>query len=141
AADQRSRGFLLGATAGRTTLNGEGLQHEDGHSLLLAATNPAVVSYDPSFAYEIAVFVRDGVERMMGPDAEDIIYYLTVYNEPVHQPPMPEWLDDQQVLDGIYRYAEFADERSHRTNLLASGSAMPLALRAQQLLGEDWDVA
>src|SRR5439155_11400250 len=81
AADQMARGFLLGATAGRTTLAGEGLQHNDGHSLLLASTNPAVLSYDPAWAYEIAVIVEDGLRRMYGDDPENIYYYLTVYNE------------------------------------------------------------
>ena len=141
AADQRSRGFLMGATAGRTTLNGEGLQHEDGHSILMAATNPAVITYDASFAYEIAVIVEDGVQRMLGADAEDVMYYLTVYNEPVVQPAMPEGLDSASVLRGIYRYARFEDARTHRAQLLTSGSAMVLALEAQRLLGEDWDVA
>ncbi|MPZ87100.1 MAG: pyruvate dehydrogenase (acetyl-transferring), homodimeric type [Nitriliruptorales bacterium] len=141
AADQRARGFLLGATAGRTTLNGEGLQHEDGHSILLAATNAAAVTYDPSFAYEIAVIVEDALQRMLGDPGEDVMYYLTVYNEPVRQPPMPEGLDEQMVLDGIYRYSTFADGRSQRAQILSSGSAMPAALEAQRMLGEDWDVA
>ena len=141
AADQRARGFLMGATAGRTTLNGEGLQHEDGHSILMAATNPAVVSYDPSFAYEVSSIVADGITRMLGDDAEDVMYYLTVYNEPVVQPPMPDSVTDEDVVQGLYRYARFEDERAHRAQLLTSGSAMPLALEAQRLLGEDWDVA
>jgi pyruvate dehydrogenase E1 component len=141
ATDQRARGFLLGATAGRTTLNGEGLQHEDGHSILLAATNPAVVTYDPSFAYEIAVIAENALERMYGESPEDVIYYLTVYNEPVPQPPLPEGLDEADIVRGIYRYARFSDSRSHRANILTSGSAMPGALRAQRLLGEEWDVA
>jgi pyruvate dehydrogenase E1 component len=141
AADQRCRGFLIGATAGRTTLNGEGLQHEDGHSPLYALTNPAVEHHDPSFAYELAVVVEDGVRRMMGEDAEDVMSYITVYNEPVPQPPMPEWLSPQDVMDGIYRYATFEEERSHRVQILTSGSTMPAALEAQRLLGEEWDVA
>ena len=169
AADQRARGFLMGATAGRTTLNGEGLQHEDGHSILIAATNPAVVTYDPSFAFEIAVLVRDGIERMLGGGDDvseggdaagggsntaqqgatglanavdrDVMYYLTVYNEPVVQPAMPDGIDESLIVKGLYRYATFEDERSHRTQLLSSGSAMPAALAAQRLLGEDWDVA
>jgi pyruvate dehydrogenase E1 component len=89
AADQRARGFMIGATAGGTTLNGEGLQHQDRHSLLMAQTNPGVEAYDPSFAYEIAVLVEHGLERMFGGEdgaGEDVIYYLTVYNEPVRQP-------------------------------------------------------
>jgi pyruvate dehydrogenase E1 component len=145
AADQRCRGFLMGATAGRTTLNGEGLQHEDGHSLLLAATNPAVVSYDASFAFEIAVIVEDGINRMLGGGedglGEDVMYYLTVYNEPVVQPAMPEGLDEQQVLDGIYRYAQAEGEHEHRAHLLTSGSTMAGVLEAQRILAEEFDVA
>ena len=141
AADQRARGFLMGATAGRTTLNGEGLQHEDGHSLLIAATNPAVVTYDPSFAFEIAVIVEDGIRRMFGEAPEDVMYYLTVYNEPVVQPPMPEGLDEQGILDGLYRYQAAEADRSHRAQLLASGSAIGEALAAAELLAEEWDVA
>ncbi|MBA3622421.1 MAG: pyruvate dehydrogenase (acetyl-transferring), homodimeric type, partial [Euzebyales bacterium] len=142
AADQRARGFLLGATAGRTTLNGEGLQHEDGQSLLLAATNPAVVTYDASFAYELAVIAEDAIGRMLGEgaDGEDVIYYLTMYNEPVVQPAIPDGLDEQLVLKGLYRYAEGDRDKSHRAQILASGSAMTLALEAQRLLADEWDV-
>jgi pyruvate dehydrogenase E1 component len=141
AADQRARGFLMGATAGRTTLNGEGLQHQDGHSQLIAASNPAVVPYDPSFAYEIAVIVEDGIRRMLGDGhGEDVMYYLTVYNEPVTQPPMPDGVDEEAVLKGLYRYRE-AEKGAHHAQILASGSAMTLALQAQQLLADDWDVA
>jgi pyruvate dehydrogenase E1 component len=140
AADQRCRGFLIGATAGRTTLNGEGLQHQDGHSLLVATTNPGCVAYDPSFAFEIPVIVADALRRMYGPDAEDVFYYLTVYNEPFVQPPMPEGLDEELILEGLYRYSAGEDGRAHRAHLLASGSAMPLALAARELLAE-YDVA
>jgi pyruvate dehydrogenase E1 component len=140
AADQLSRGFLLGATAGRTTLNGEGLQHEDGHSHLLAATNPAVVAYDPAFAYEIAYIIEDGLRRMYGEKPEDIFYYLTVYNEPVVQPPEPENLDVTGLLQGLYRYRP-ASGTGPRAQLLASGTAMQWALRAQELLAQDWGVA
>ena len=140
AADQRARGFLLGATAGRTTLNGEGLQHEDGQSLLLAATNPAVVTYDASFAFELAVIAEDAIAKMLGDPGEDVIYYLTMYNEPVAQPPMPDGLDEELVLAGLYRYAEGDRDKSHRAQVLASGSAMILALEAQRLLAEEWDV-
>ena len=160
AADQRARGFLMGATAGRTTLNGEGLQHEDGHSILLAASNPAVETYDPSFAYELAVIVEDAINRMYGGASgegnadkegdgenrgdrtagEDVIYYLTVYNEPVTQPPMPEGLDEQLVLKGLYRYDSADGDFQLRTQLLASGSIMPETLRAKQLLADDWGV-
>jgi pyruvate dehydrogenase E1 component len=141
AADQRCRGFLIGATAGRTTLNGEGLQHQDGHSLLVAATNPGCVAYDPSFAFEIPVIVADALRRMYGEQPEDVFYYLTVYNEPFVQPPMPEGLDEQLILQGLYRYQ--AGERGHanRAHVLASGSAMPLALEAQRLLAAEFDVA
>src|SRR5881227_2602335 len=105
AADQMARGFLLGATAGRTTLNGEGLQHEDGHSHLIAATNPAVIAYDPAFAFEIAHIVEDGLRRMYGERPEDIYYYLTVYNEPIVQPAEPSGLDVDGLLRGLYRYS------------------------------------
>jgi pyruvate dehydrogenase E1 component len=146
--DQLGRGFLLGATAGRTTLNGEGLQHEDGHSLLLAATNPAVVSYDPAFAFEVAHIVRDGLRRMYGgsaehPHGENVWYYLTLYNEPYPQPAEPEGLDVDSLLKGLYRYAAGPSLGSDapRTQLLASGVALPWALRAQQLLGDEWGVS
>src|ERR671939_501918 len=138
---QRARGFLIGATAGRTTLNGEGLQHQDGHSLLLAATNPAVAAYDPSFAFEIPVIVEDALHRMYGQHPEDVICYLTVYNEPFVQPPMPEGLDEELIAKGLHRYRNADAEGDHRAQVLASGSAMPLALVAQQLLAEQFDVA
>jgi pyruvate dehydrogenase E1 component len=147
AADQRCRGFLIGATAGRTTLNGEGLQHEDGHSTLLASTNPACVAYDPSFAFEIPVIFADGLRRMYGENPEDIFYYLTVYNEPVKQPPMPEGLDEELIRKGLYLYGPAAIKAKGRgrtkraAQLLASGSAMKLALEAQRLLADDWQVA
>jgi pyruvate dehydrogenase E1 component len=140
ASDQRCKGFLIGATAGRTTLNGEGLQHQDGHSLLLAATNPACVAYDPSFAFEIPAIVRNALERMYGEHAEDVFYYLTVYNEPMVQPPMPEGLDESEIVRGLYRYRQAETPRAHRAQLLASGSAMAAALRASELLAE-FDVA
>ncbi|HEY4790340.1 MAG TPA: pyruvate dehydrogenase (acetyl-transferring), homodimeric type, partial [Actinomycetes bacterium] len=141
AADQRCRGFLIGATAGRTTLNGEGLQHQDGHSALVATTNPACVTYDPSFAFEIPVIVEDALRRMYGPEPEDRFYYLTVYNEPFVQPPMPEGLDEQLIVQGLYRYQAAEGGQSLRAQIVTSGSAMPLALQAARLLAEDWDVA
>nr|WP_242624548.1 pyruvate dehydrogenase (acetyl-transferring), homodimeric type [Micromonospora kangleipakensis] len=143
AADQMARGFLLGATAGRTTLNGEGLQHEDGHSLLLAATNPAVVAYDPAFAYEIAHIMENGLHRMYGEAQENIFYYLTVYNEPIFQPAEPEGVDAEGILKGIYRYspAPQLGGDAPKANILASGTGMQWALRAQQVLAEDWGVA
>ncbi|MBO0811861.1 MAG: pyruvate dehydrogenase (acetyl-transferring), homodimeric type [Microlunatus sp.] len=151
AADQMSRGFLIGATAGRTTLTGEGTQHADGHSPLLASTNPAVVHYDPAFGFEIAQIVRDGLQRMYGyddpehPGGEDLIYYLTVYNEPIDQPGPPDDLDVDAILKGLYRFRHAPEVRrdgDHPTaQLLASGVAMPSALEAQRLLAEDWGVA
>jgi pyruvate dehydrogenase E1 component len=140
AADQMARGFLIGATAGRTTLNGEGLQHEDGHSHLMAATNPAVVAYDPAFGFEIAHIVEDALRRMYGEAPEDIYYYLTVYNEPIVQPAQPEDLDRQGLLRGLYRYSASTVD-GPRVRLLASGMAMQWALKAQRLLAEDWGIA
>jgi len=146
-ADSLGRGFLLGATAGRTTLNGEGLQHQDGHSLLLASTNPACVAYDPAWSYEVAVVVREGLRRMYGDGGpggagEDVFYYLTLYNEPVPQPARPEHVTDEGILRGLYRYAA-ADPASPgpRVQLLASGIAVPWAQRAASILGADWGVA
>jgi pyruvate dehydrogenase E1 component len=144
AADQMARGFLIGATAGRTTLTGEGLQHADGHSPLLAATNPAVVSYDPAYAYEIAHIVQDGLRRMYGDNPENVIYYLTVYNEPNVQPKEPEDVDHEGILRGMYLLArgsgEGLGEDARRVQLLASGVGVPWALEAQELLREDWGV-
>jgi len=154
--DQMGRGFLLGATAGRTTLTGEGLQHNDGHSVLLASVNPACVSYDAAWAYELAYIVKDALRRMYGsspehPEGENIFYYLTVYNEPYQQPAEPadypggtEALE-RGILRGLYRYAgappaEQAAERP-RARILASGVALRWALEAQRLLAEDWGVA
>ncbi|MDT5106184.1 MAG: pyruvate dehydrogenase component, partial [Mycobacterium sp.] len=141
AADQMARGFVLGATAGRTTLTGEGLQHADGHSLLLAATNPAVVAYDPAFAYEIAYIVESGLSRMFGDDPENVYFYITIYNEPYVQPAEPEDFDPEGVLRGIYRYRVAKEKRSSVAQILASGVAMPEALRAAELLAAEWDVA
>ena len=137
--DQRGRGFLLGATAGRTTLNGEGLQHEDGHSLLLASAFPSIMSYDPAYAYEIATIVRDGLRRMME-EGEDITYYLTLYNEPYPQPPKPDGVDEG-ILKGLYLFSKAAEERRHRAQILGSGSILQHALKAQELLADHHDVA
>ncbi|MET7420979.1 pyruvate dehydrogenase (acetyl-transferring), homodimeric type [Dactylosporangium sp. NPDC005555] len=141
AADQMSRGFLLGATAGRTTLNGEGLQHEDGHSLLIAATNPAVVAYDPAFGFEIAHITENAVNRMYGEKPEDLIYYLTIYNEPIFQPAEPADLDVQGVLKGLYKYQPAESREGPKAQILASGTGMQWALKAQRLLAEEWGVA
>jgi pyruvate dehydrogenase E1 component len=148
-ADQLARGFLLGATAGRTTLTGEGLQHADGHSPLLALSNPAVVHYDPAYAYEIAHIVQDGLRRMYGsseehPHGEDVIYYLTVYNEPLSHPAEPENLDVEGLLKGIYHFSGPLDglaDDSPRVQLMASGVGLPWIQRAQELLRDDWGVA
>lgn len=148
-ADQLARGFLIGATAGRTTLTGEGLQHADGHSPLLAVTNPAVVHYDPATAYEVAHIMRSGLERMYGtsaehPQGENVIFYITVYNEPTVHPPEPENLDVDGLLKGIYHLAgppAEVDAGAHRVQLLASGVALPWIKRAQELLAEDWGIA
>jgi pyruvate dehydrogenase E1 component len=140
-ADQLGRGFLLGATAGRTTLNGEGLQHQDGHSLLLASTNPACVAYDPAFSYEVAFIVEDGLKRMYGEEPEDVFYYLTVYNEPYPQPVLPDVPRLREgVLRGLYKCST-ADGEGPRAQVLASGVTVRLALDAQRLLREDWGVA
>ena len=141
AADQMARGFVLGATAGRTTLTGEGLQHADGHSLLLASTNPAVVAYDPAFAYEIAHIVESGLARMFGENPENVYFYITIYNEPYPQPAEPEHLDIANLLHGMYRYRKATEKRSSAAQILASGVSMPAALRAADLLAQRWDVA
>ena len=143
AADQMARGFVMGATAGRTTLNGEGLQHEDGHSQLLASTNPAVVAYDPAFAFELGHIVKDGLKRMYGENSENIYYYLTVYNEPYVQPAEPENLDVEGLLKGIYLYSKAKKQRraKRQVNLLASGVALNWALKAQELLASDWKIS
>ena len=140
AADQLVRGFVIGATAGRTTLNGEGLQHEDGHSPLLASTNPAVVSYDPAFAFELGHIVKDGLRRMYGEYSENIYYYVTVYNEPYVHPAEPENLDVEGLLKGIYLYSPAAKSRKKSAQILASGVGVNWALKAQQLLADDWGV-
>ncbi|NYH79845.1 pyruvate dehydrogenase E1 component [Actinopolyspora biskrensis] len=141
AGDQMTRGFLLGATAGRTTLVGEGLQHADGHSLLIAATNPAVISYDPAWAFELAHIVKDGLRRMYGEAPENVFYYLTVYNEPYQQPPEPDGLDVEGLLRGLYRYRRADRDSGPRAQILVSGVAMPEALRAQEMLSDEWGVA
>jgi pyruvate dehydrogenase E1 component len=138
--DQRGRGFLLGATAGRTTLTGEGLQHCDGQSQLLAMSVPNCRAYDPAFAYELAVIVRDGIRRMYGEEPEDCFYYLTLYNENYSMPPLPDGVEDG-IVRGLYRYRAAPGERAHRAQILASGTAMLAALEAQQLLDEHHDVA
>jgi pyruvate dehydrogenase E1 component len=139
AADQRTRGFLLGATHGRTTLLGEGLQHQDGHSLLISTTNPGIRAYDPAWAYEVAVIVRDGLRRMYE-EGEDVMYYLALYNEPYPQEAMPEGVEEG-ILKGLYRFRPAPEERTHRAQIFASGPMIQQALRAQELLAEHHDVA
>ncbi|MGN6330914.1 MAG: pyruvate dehydrogenase (acetyl-transferring), homodimeric type [Motilibacteraceae bacterium] len=144
AGDQMSRGFVLGATAGRTTLTGEGLQHADGHSLLLASTNPAVISYDPAFGYEIGHIVQEGLRRMYGEPVEgedqNVYYYLTVYNEPIIQPAEPEDVDVEGILRGIHRVSAAPQGEGPRSQILASGIGVTWALEAQRLLDQDWGV-
>jgi pyruvate dehydrogenase E1 component len=142
AGDQMSRGFIVGATAGRTTLTGEGLQHADGHSPLLASTNPAVVSYDPAYGYEIGHIVRAGLERMYGGTHTDpnVMYYVTVYNEPAVQPVEPADVDVDGILNGIHRVSASA-VAGPKAQLLASGVSVPWALEAAQLLADDWGVS
>jgi pyruvate dehydrogenase E1 component len=145
AADQRTRGFLLGATSGRTTLNGEGLQHEDGHSHVLASVVPNLLAYDPAFAYEIAVIVRDGMKRMYT-ERQDVFYYITLYNENYPMPPMPAGAEEG-ILKGLYKLRpappgreDVPDERP-RIHLFGSGSLLREAMRAQEILDERYGVA
>ncbi|HRX86690.1 MAG TPA: hypothetical protein P5572_16825, partial [Phycisphaerae bacterium] len=138
--DMRGRGFLLGGTAGRTTLNGEGLQHEDGNSHLLCTTIPNLMAYDPAYAYEVAVILQDGMRRMYR-EHEDIFYYITLYNENYEHIPMPEGVEDG-ILKGMYklRAAEKTKGRP-RVHLFGSGTILREALRAQELLDELFGVA
>ncbi|MEU6661442.1 pyruvate dehydrogenase (acetyl-transferring), homodimeric type [Streptomyces sp. NPDC046821] len=149
--DQLGRGFLVGATAGRTTLTGEGLQHADGHSPVIAATNPAALTYDPAFAYEIGTIVKEGLRRMYGEAAPDedqnVFYYLTVYNEPMPQPAKPEGVDEG-IIKGLYRFntaesagVNVAAANAPRIQLIGSGTAIHWTLEAQKMLAEEWGVA
>jgi pyruvate dehydrogenase E1 component len=140
AGDSRARGFLLGGTAGRTTLNGEGLQHEDGHSHLLSATIPNCVSYDPTYGYEVAVIVQEGLRRMLA-EQEDVFYYLTLMNENYPHPAMPEGAPEG-ILRGMYRVVEAEPSNgSPRVRLLGSGTILREVLAAAEVLREDWGVA
>ncbi len=141
AADMRARGFLMGATAGRTTLLGEGLQHDDGQSHLLFSAVPNVQAYDPAFAYETAAIVRDGIARMYGESGgEDIFYYITLYNENYRMPTKPEGADEG-IVRGLYRFEAAPDGPNRRATILFSGSASQAALQARDLLAEHHDVA
>ncbi|MFM8927774.1 MAG: pyruvate dehydrogenase (acetyl-transferring), homodimeric type, partial [Rhodoluna sp.] len=142
ATDQLTRGFLIGATAGRTTLTGEGLQHADGHSPIIAATNTGVISYDPAYGYEIGHIIRSGLDRMYGGSHPDpnVVYYLTVYNEPILQPEEPANVDVDGIIRGIHRVSQGA-ETPKKAQILASGVALPWAFEAQKLLLDDWGVS
>jgi pyruvate dehydrogenase E1 component len=139
AGDARARGFLLGGTAGRTTLNGEGLQHEDGHSHLLSATVPNCISYDASFGYEVAVVIQDGLRRMYA-DQEDVYYYLTLMNENYRQPAMPDGAAPD-ILKGMYRFSKpLKAGKAPRVQLLGSGTIFREVIAAAELLAKDWGV-
>jgi pyruvate dehydrogenase E1 component len=139
AADSRVRGFLLGATAGRTTLEGEGLQHQDGHSHVLASTVPVCEAYDPAFAYEVGTIIENGLKRMYGDKPEDIFYYLTLYNENYSQPPRPEGVETG-IVDGLYRWAEAPSPAGPKAAILFSGTANLAARQAAEDLAEHYDV-
>jgi len=139
-ADARGKGFVLGATAGRTTLTGEGLQHCDGHSPVLASTVPSCQVYDPAFAYELAAIVQHGINRMYGPNPEDIFYYLTLYNENYPMPAMPEELDKAEILRGMYRYEAEREGCTQHAAVLFSGPSHAAAIRARDLLAEHYGV-
>ena len=137
--DARGRGFMMGATAGRTTLTGEGLQHDDGHSHVLASTIPNILAYDPAFAYELAIIVREGIDRMYGQRGDDVFYYVTLYNENWAMPPKPEGAEEG-VLRGLYRFS-VAESGERRVQILASGPILLQALRARDMLAEKFGVA
>src|SRR5213593_1051571 len=139
AGDMMAKGFLLGATAGRTTLNGEGLQHQDGHSLLLASTVPNLLAYDPAFAYELAVIVQDGMRRMYQ-EGQSIFYYLTLYNENMLMPPMPAGAE-QGILQGLYKFNPGPSGKRQKAHLFGSGPIIRLAIAAQAILAEQYDVS
>ena len=139
AGDIMAKGFLLGATAGRTTLNGEGLQHEDGHSQLAMSAIPNVMAYDPAFAYELAVIIQDGMRRMYQ-QGENVFYYLTLYNENYSMPPMPLGAE-QGILDGLYKFKPGPPGKKLKAHLFGSGPILRNALQAQQILAENYDVS
>lgn len=139
AGDIKAKGFMLGATSGRTTLNGEGLQHQDGHSLILSSSIPSLVTYDPAFSYEVALIIADGMKRMYV-DNEDLFYYLTLYNENYMMPPMPEGVQDG-VLKGLYKYKPSGLNKKLRAHILGSGPIIREALRAQEILEEKYGVS
>ena len=138
AGDQRARGFLLGGTAGRTTLNGEGLQHEDGHSHLLSSTIPNCISYDPTFAYELAIIIQDGLRRMYQ-EQEDVFYYITVMNENYNHPELPKVVEDG-VVRGMYKLPRPKGKKASQVQLLGSGTILLEVIAAQKLLKEDFNI-
>ena len=138
AADARARGFLMGATAGRTTLLGEGLQHQDGHSLLLASTVPACQAYDPAFAYETAAIVRHGIQRMYGDNPADIFYYITLYNENMVMPQRPAHVTDEDIINGLYRYS--SPQAEVHASLMFSGTAFVEASKAVAILRDSYNI-
>jgi len=139
AGDMRARGFVLGATAGRTTLNGEGLQHQDGHSMLLTSVLPSVRNYDPAFAFELAVIIADGLRRMYV-HGEDVFYYLALYNENYPMPPMPTGVEEG-ILKGLYKFKPGPDRKKFKAHIFASGPLVNEALRAQEILAKAYDVS
>jgi pyruvate dehydrogenase E1 component len=139
AGDIQAKGFLLGATAGRTTLNGEGLQHQDGHSHLLASTIPNLAAYDPSFRYEVAVIVQDGLRRMYQ-DQESIFYYITLCNQNYEMPAMPEGAE-KGILKGLYKFKKSKTSLSHHVHIFGSGTIMLSVLKAQQILQDKFNVS
>src|SRR5205085_1558898 len=138
AGDMRCRGFLLGGTAGRTTLNGEGLQHEDGHSHILASTIPNCVSYDPTFAYEVVVIIRDGIRRMYE-EQQDVYYYVTLMNENYQQPAMPKGAEEG-IVKGLYLLQEGTKGKGPRVQLMGSGTILREVIAAADLLRDDWNI-
>lgn len=138
AGDQQARGFLIGGTSGRTTLNGEGLQHEDGHSHILSSTIPNCISYDPAFVYEVAVIMQDGLRRMYGEHPENVYYYLTTLNENYHHPAMPEGAEEG-IRKGIYKLETVAGDKGH-VQLMGSGSILNYVRRAAQMLSEEFGI-
>jgi pyruvate dehydrogenase E1 component len=139
AGDIRAKGFLLGATSGRTTLNGEGLQHQDGHSLILSSTIPTLLTYDPAFTYEVAVIIADGLRRMYA-GGEDVCYYLTLYNENYEMPPMPAGVTEG-ILKGLYKFKPGPENKGLKAHIFGSGPIIREALRAQQILAERFGVS
>jgi pyruvate dehydrogenase E1 component len=137
--DSRGRGFALGATAGRTTLNGEGLQHQDGHSHVLASVIPNIAAYDPAFAFEVAAIVKNGLYRMYQKE-EDVFYYITLYNENIHHPPMPDGVEEG-ILRGLYLFRPAPETLRHHVQLFGSGSIMQCVLKAQELLAEKFQIS